>query len=218
MKSMAGASSLNSLPILPLEDLGQFAAHPGARVVDPYRHGPQRARLLPRKSGTGIAGICRGHGACTPFDMAYKRILVPVDGSATSKLGLREAIGLAKSQGASLQLVHVVDQHYALVSGAEMAIYSTDLLAGLKQGGRRLLDNAEALVKRQGLKCSSVLLESAAGPAANPIVRQARKWSADLIVMGTHGRRGIRRLVMGSDAEQILRSSPVPVLLVRFTK
>lgn len=147
--------------------------------------------------------------------MSYKRILVPVDGSATSKLGLREALALAKSQGARLQLVHVVDQHYVVTSGAEMGIYATDLLASLKQAGRRLLDNAEALVKRQGLRCSSVLLETAAGPAADRIVRQARKWGADVIVMGTHGRRGIGRLVMGSDAEQVLRTSPVPVLLVR---
>lgn len=147
--------------------------------------------------------------------MSYKRILVPVDGSATSRLGLREALGLAKSQGARLQLVHVVDHQYMVTSGAEMGVYATDLSASLKQAGRRLLDNAEALVKRQGLTCSSVLLETAAGPAADRIVRQARKWGADLIVMGTHGRRGIRRLVMGSDAEQVLRASPVPVLLVR---
>jgi nucleotide-binding universal stress UspA family protein len=62
---------------------------------------------------------------------------------------------------------------------------------------------------------SSVLLESAAGPAADAIVRQARKWKADVIVLGTHGRRGVRRMLMGSDAEQVVRSSPVPVMLVR---
>jgi nucleotide-binding universal stress UspA family protein len=54
-----------------------------------------------------------------------------------------------------------------------------------------------------------------AGPAAEAILRDARKWGADLIVMGTHGRRGLRRVVLGSDAEQVVRMSKVPVLLVR---
>lgn len=147
--------------------------------------------------------------------MAYKRILVPVDGSPTSNLGLREAVRLAKGQGASLQLVHVVDEHYVLSSGMEVGLSVGDILPALMQGGRQILRRAEALVKKQGLACSTVLLETPTGPAADPILRQAKKWRADLIVIGTHGRRGVRRLLMGSDAEQIVRSSPVPVMLVR---
>jgi nucleotide-binding universal stress UspA family protein len=61
------------------------------------------------------------------------------------------------------------------------------------------------------------MLEYVGGRAADLILEDAKKWSADLIVMGTHGRRGVRRLVLGSDAEQILRLSPVPVLMVRAT-
>jgi nucleotide-binding universal stress UspA family protein len=150
--------------------------------------------------------------------MTYKRILVPVDGSQTSTLGLREAIRLAKGQRASLQLVHVVDQHYVLMSGMEIGPQIDQLTLGLKQRGRQILHKAEALAEKAKLKCSSSLLETFTGPAADLIVRQARKWRADLIVIGTHGRRGVRRLVMGSDAEQIVRSSPVPVLLVRSKK
>jgi nucleotide-binding universal stress UspA family protein len=59
------------------------------------------------------------------------------------------------------------------------------------------------------------MIESFGGRAADFIVEQARKWRADLIVLGTHGRRGVRRLVMGSDAEQVIRATRVPVLLVR---
>ena len=147
--------------------------------------------------------------------MTYRRILVPVDGSPTSNLGLREAIRLAKGQRAGLQLVHVVDQHYLLMNSAEIGINIERLLPALKQAGRRILRRAEALAGRHGVKCSSALLETFAGPAAEPIVRQAKKWRADLIVLGTHGRRGARRLLMGSDAEQIVRNSPVPVMLVR---
>jgi nucleotide-binding universal stress UspA family protein len=65
------------------------------------------------------------------------------------------------------------------------------------------------------VQARTVLVETLAGPAADAIVAEAKKWKADLIVMGTHGRRGVRRLVMGSDAEQVLRETPVPVLLVR---
>jgi nucleotide-binding universal stress UspA family protein len=150
--------------------------------------------------------------------VTYKRILVPVDGSPTSNLGLREAIRLAKGQKASLQLVHVVDQHYVMASGMETGVLVDDLLKSLKEGGRQILRNAEALVRRHGLACKGTLLETFTGPAADPIVRQAKKSGADLIVIGTHGRRGVRRLVMGSDAEQIVRASPVPVMLVRSKK
>jgi len=147
--------------------------------------------------------------------VTYRRILVPVDGSKPSNRGLREAIRLARGQRARLQLVHIVDQHYALMGAPEAGAQIGGVIKALKQGGRRILRNAEALVKRHRLACSGVLLETMTGPAADPIVRQAKKWRADLIVIGTHGRRGVRRLVLGSDAEQIVRTSPVPVMLVR---
>lgn len=147
--------------------------------------------------------------------MAYKRILVPVDGSPTSNAGLREAIDLAKGQSAALQLVHVVDYHYLAMTGMEAGAYIEDLMESLTQSGRRILGRAEALARKSDLAVSTVLLESPAGPAADAIVRQAKKWKADLIVIGTHGRRGVRRMLMGSDAEQIVRSSPAPVMLVR---
>jgi len=147
--------------------------------------------------------------------MAYKRILVPVDGSATAKRGLREAISLAKGQNAAIQLVHVIDAFHVAMMSVEGGAYIADLLQSLERSGRRLLRAAEAQVRRQGLRVQAVLLESAAGPAADAIVRQARKSGADLIVIGTHGRRGMNRLIMGSDAEQVVRNSPVPVLLVR---
>jgi nucleotide-binding universal stress UspA family protein len=147
--------------------------------------------------------------------VAYKRILVPVDGSPTSNAGLREAIALAKAQRAELQLVHVVDQHSLVMLGAEAVVHLDEMMAGLTRTGQSVLRKGKALAAKGGVNASTVLLETVSGPAADPIVRQARKWRADLMVIGTHGRRGIQRLLMGSDAEQIVRSSPVPVLLVR---
>ena len=147
--------------------------------------------------------------------MTYKRILVPVDGSPTSNAGLREAIRLARGEGAALRLVHVADQHHVAMMGMDSATAIEELIAGVVQAGRQILRKAERMVRKEGLEPSAVLLETLTGPAADAIVRQAKKWGADLIVIGTHGRRGARRLLMGSDAEQIVRTSSVPVLLVR---
>jgi nucleotide-binding universal stress UspA family protein len=149
--------------------------------------------------------------------MAYRRILVPIDGSPTSRRGLDEALKLAKSQAAVLQLVHVVDIYHLALMAAQNAYggYSAQLITSMEKAGRRILRSAEARARSRGVKAQPVLLESTTGPAADAIVRQARRWRADLIVLGTHGRRGVRRLVMGSDAEQVVRAAPVPVLLVR---
>lgn len=145
----------------------------------------------------------------------YRKILVPVDGSPASNLGLDEAIRLAKDQGATLRLFHLVDEFVAVSSPDGAALYSGDLIEALRQGGKRIIGKAEVLARAKGLTPESVMLESFGGRAADSIVQQAKKWGADLIVLGTHGRRGVRRLVMGSDAEQVVRTTPVPVLLVR---
>jgi len=145
----------------------------------------------------------------------YKKILVPIDGSPASNLGLNEAIKLAKDQGAKLRLFHLVDEYVAVSSTDGTILYAGDLLEALRQGGKKIIEKAEALARRNGLTPESVMLESFGGRAADFIVQQANKWGADLIVLGTHGRRGVKRLVMGSDAEQVVRTTRVPVLLVR---
>jgi nucleotide-binding universal stress UspA family protein len=144
----------------------------------------------------------------------YSKILVPVDGSETSAAGLNEAIKLAKIHGSQLCLIHIVNEFvldYTYVPGH----YSQDLVESLRKAGQEILDDAESTVQRQGIKPKCVLVESIGGAAADLILEQAKDWRADLIVMGTHGRRGIFRLAMGSDAEQVVRASNVPVLLIR---
>lgn len=142
----------------------------------------------------------------------YKKILVPVDGSSPSMLGLSEAIKLAKSLGSQLKVVHVVNE---LVLTAEPTVYMHQVIDALREQGRAVLGNADRLVREHALDPQSALLESIGGRAADLILEQAKEWGADLIVMGTHGRRGLRRLALGSDAELVVRSSPVPVLLIR---
>jgi nucleotide-binding universal stress UspA family protein len=144
----------------------------------------------------------------------FKRILVPVDGSATSRAGLERAIGLAKAGRARLRLVHVVDEN-AVMQGIEPALNVGDLLDGLVEDGRKIVAESAAVARRRGVKADTVLYELHIGRVADRILREAAKWRADVIVMGTHGRGGLGRLVMGSDAESVVRESRVPVLLVK---
>lgn len=145
---------------------------------------------------------------------AYRTILVAVDGSGAAARGLREAVRLAKAEDARLCILHVVNVFDAYV-GMEGTGFATDLLGPLREAGRRILAKAQALAERHEVKAKTVLRQVTGGPPADAIVREARKQRADLIVVGTHGRRGLRRLVLGSDAEQVVRTASVPVLLVR---
>lgn len=147
---------------------------------------------------------------------AYRRILAAVDGSPASAKGLREAIRLARGEGARLYLLHVVDEYpaFAALDGMMAGAPGADLVPALRERGKRVLAQAQCLAEKHGVKAKTVLREGL-GPAASPIVREARKIGADVIVLGTHGRRGLRRLVLGGDAEQVVRASRVPVLLVR---
>lgn len=144
----------------------------------------------------------------------FKKILVPFDGSAPSRAGLERAIALGKNQHARLRLLHVVDEH-AVIQSMEPNLNVGDLLDSLVEGGHQLLAEAAATAKKHGAMADTVLYELHLGRVADRIVDEAAKWHADVIVMGTHGRRGIGRLVMGSDAEAVVRATPVPVLLVK---
>ena len=148
---------------------------------------------------------------------AYRKILVAVDGSAASAKGLREALRLAKAEGARLFILHVVDEYpaFAALDGMMAGAPGADLVPALREGGKRVLAKAQAVAAKQNVKAKAILREMLSGPAAYPIVREAKKVGASLIVLGTHGRRGVRRLVLGSDAEQVVRTASVPVLLVR---
>jgi nucleotide-binding universal stress UspA family protein len=145
----------------------------------------------------------------------YKRILVPIDGSATATAGLDEAIRLARITGAELRLLHVLDAAAYATGFEPAAVYCNEIVPHMKRAGERVLEEATQRVRRNGLKADSVLLETIAERVCDLVVAHAIHWDADLIVIGTHGRHGVGRLLLGSDAEQIMRTAPVPVLLVR---
>lgn len=130
----------------------------------------------------------------------YSRILVPTDGSAVASLGVTEAISLAKALNAQLVLLYAIDDF--------------PITNGLIEGGRKILDTAMRLATKSGVACETVLKELPTGHAADAIVSMAAEKSCELIIMGTHGRRGFSRLVLGSDSEKVLRRSSVPVMLI----
>lgn len=145
----------------------------------------------------------------------YERILVPVDGSPTSMRGLDEAIRVAGLTHARIRLIHVVDELPIALGAEAFAANAGELLTMLRQGGETILGQARAKVEAAGVPVDTVLTDTFQGRVSDQVVDQAKAWQAQLIVIGTHGRRGPGRVMMGSDAEQILRHAPVPVLLVR---
>jgi nucleotide-binding universal stress UspA family protein len=144
----------------------------------------------------------------------YKLILVPLDGSKAAERGLHEAIGLAASVGARLSLLHVIDA-YPMYSEFSSAAAFQESMQLLRRHGEELLAQAALQAQESGVQMTHQLREALGERAAHVIVEEATSQGCELIVMGTHGRRGLSRLLMGSDAELVLRSSPVPVLLVR---
>lgn len=148
--------------------------------------------------------------------MSYQHILVAVDGSPTSDHAVAQATGLARATGGRIRLLNVMDP-LAHISGFERPeVYSQEVLPRLQKAGEALLQQARERVKQEGVAVDTVLIENLNARVAQLVVEHASAWGADLIVLGTHGRRGLERVLMGSDAEQIARTSPVPVLLVRL--
>ncbi len=147
----------------------------------------------------------------------YQRILVPVDGSPTSNAGLAEAIELAKLTGARVRVLHVVDEMPFLMSGDGFAALPGDVFTMLKEAGQAVLEQARLTVHAAGIPVEATLFDSLSGRLCERVAEQVQAWGANVIVLGTHGRRGVRRMLLGSDAEQIVRTATVPVLLVRGT-
>lgn len=148
----------------------------------------------------------------------YERILVPVDGSPTSMRGLDEAIKLAGLTAARIRVFHAIDEfvYSAGIDGfGSAAALGAGLIPEIRKAGERIVEEAKLRVEASGIQADTAIASTVDGRISDLAIAEAKAWDADLIVLGTHGRRGVGRALMGSDAEQILRSATVPVLLVR---
>jgi nucleotide-binding universal stress UspA family protein len=145
----------------------------------------------------------------------FARILVPIDGSPTSEAGLAEAIRLARMCGGRIRLLHVVDELPYIPESAAFGVKVTDLGRRARERGAALLDEWSARVLQAGIEVDTMLLEGIGTRLVEFVDDQVDAWKADVVVLGTHGRHGIGRALIGSDAEQVVRHATVPVLLVR---
>lgn len=145
----------------------------------------------------------------------YTHILAAVDDSATSNRALQEAAGLAHDQHAALRIVYVVDE--AALLGAALVADPVESGKTWREIGNAILKRAQDAARAAGVEADVQLLqtEDVEDRVAQAILKDARAWGADLLVAGTHGRGGLKHLLMGSVAEGIIRHAPVPVLLVR---
>jgi len=144
----------------------------------------------------------------------YGRILVAVDGSEISRLALGEAVKLAGMLNAKLCIAHGID---AVTANAYKSADRDQFLATHIETGRAILQKAAAVAQDAGIQWEERLLEiDTIGRSRLPeaIVRDAEAWAADLILVGTHGRRGVSHLLLGSVAEGIVHIAPKPVLVV----
>ncbi len=141
----------------------------------------------------------------------YQRILVPVDGSTTSLRALQEALTLGATH---VHLVYVVTEFVTLSEGYEFIDYDA-LRKAAHETGEHILADAAERVRQAGRTAETSLLDAGGERIASLIENEAERWQVDLIVIGTHGRTGLNRLLLGSVAEGVVRVSTVPVLLIR---
>jgi nucleotide-binding universal stress UspA family protein len=141
----------------------------------------------------------------------YQRILLPVDGSECSKVALEHGLKLAKTLGSEVVLLHAVENPLTLYAVPETLAYNKEVFDTLKETGHKTLNEAKALAEAQGVMARTKFLESVAPLEA--ILTNLKV--CDLVVMGTHGRRGFNRWMFGSVAEGVLRHTDKPCLLIR---
>ena len=148
--------------------------------------------------------------------MNYKHIMVAIDGSATSKQALKEAVALAQDLKTKLRVLYIADESVV----KSIHPYGGDmdsLWNSYIEEGEELLSqiNTELKDSKVDFQTCLVVLKINEGHIAEKIVTEAQIWNADLLVIGTHGRRGISHFFLGSVAEKVVRIATMPVLLIR---
>lgn len=147
----------------------------------------------------------------------YKRIFVAIDDSATSQKALDEAIQLACPLGAVLCVATATDEGPLSQHGMGLGSYiDIDKVKGeMRTANTALLQQAVAKASAAGCKAEHLLIEPSQRRVAEMIAEAAAQWNADLLVVGTHGRRGVERLLVGSVAENLVRIATTSLMLVR---
>lgn len=144
-------------------------------------------------------------------EILFKRILVATDGSESAEKAASHAVNIAKAAGAELYALYVISTKHSVTTRSVKG-WTHEFEEGLAKRGQAAICNVEQLGKEAGLKVKPVSLR---GIPAEEILNYAEKNGIDLIVMGTKGLKGIEKLLIGSVAENVIRHSKVPVMIVR---
>ena len=144
----------------------------------------------------------------------YQRILVPVNGSSTSEKALQEAIKVAEGKG-QLRLVYALEEIIPVAAEGYDYASTAALLEAARKAAENTLTQAANKVRKSGATAEVALIDEPGQSVIDVINNEAQNWMADLIVIGTHGRSGLTRLLLGSVAEGVVREATIPVLLIR---
>ena len=146
----------------------------------------------------------------------YQRILVATDGSTLSKKAVRSAIKLASGLDAELVALYVVPRYPMTYFEGGMSISSEEVSRTEKRWadkGQAVVDEVQQAAQGQGIKAKGVIARS--DLVAESIISIAKKHKCDLIVMASHGRKGLKRVLLGSETQHVLTHSTIPVLVLR---
>lgn len=146
----------------------------------------------------------------------YQRILVPTDGSTLSKKAVKSAIEQAAATGAELVALYVVPRYPISYFEGSMSVSNSEVARTEKQWadkGQGLVDAVQTVASAAGVKAKGVLAHS--DLVAESVIAAAKKYKCDLIVMASHGRKGIKRVLLGSETQHVLTHSTLPVLVLR---
>jgi nucleotide-binding universal stress UspA family protein len=146
----------------------------------------------------------------------YQKILVATDGSSLSKKAVRSAIDLASAIGAELTALYVVPRYPISYFEGGITVSTQDIARTEKQwadDGQAVVDAVQQAAEAKGVKARAMVSRS--DLVAESIMSTAKKQKCDLIVMASHGRKGIKRILLGSETQQVLTHSTVPVLVLR---
>jgi nucleotide-binding universal stress UspA family protein len=160
-------------------------------------------------------GVCWGFQPAGETNM-YDKILLATDGSTLSKKAVSSAISLAALTGASLVALKVVPRYPQSYFEGGLALQAAEVGRIEKQWseeGQAVVDEVKKTAEAQGVKTRALTIKS--DVVSDAIIATARKHKCDLIVMASHGRKGVKRLLLGSETQQVLTHSHIPVLVLR---
>src|SRR4051812_445714 len=143
----------------------------------------------------------------------FKHILVPVDGSSTALLAVDKAVQLARAFSGRITAIHVIDPYPFVGIGADFAFGQAEYLTAAKASAQKALATAAETAAAAGVQCTQRVIEGQS--VYEGILEAATGVDVDLIIMGSHGRQGIEKLLLGSETQRVLSHTTLPVLVVR---